>query len=928
MSFLNKIFKSYSEKEVKRIMPIVEKINALEPEVEKLSDKELRAKTDYFKEELKNGKTLDDILPEAFAVVREASKRVLGMRHFDVQLIGGIVLHQGRIAEMKTGEGKTLVATLPVYLNALEGKGVHVITVNEYLAKRDSEWMGKVYRFLGLSVGLVLGRMDPSLKQKAYNSDITYGTNNEFGFDYLRDNMVIRKEDMVQRELNYAIVDEIDSILIDEARTPLIISGRGTKSSDLYKLADRFVKRLHAKVIVEEDVKDEEQAEDNEKYDYIVDLKAKSASLTQKGIEKAEREFNVENLNDLENSDLVHNINQALRANGIMKRDIDYIVKDGEVLIVDEFTGRIMYGRRYNEGLHQAIEAKEGVKIADESKTLATITFQNYFRMYGKLSGMTGTAMTEEAEFREIYNLDVISIPTNKPVTRIDETDVIYKNEAGKYKAIVEEIKAAHSTGQPILVGTVSIEKSEKISSLLSREGLPHQVLNAKNHEKEAEIIAQAGKFGSITIATNMAGRGTDIMLGGNSEYLAKQEMRKQKYEEELINQATAYNETDDQEILEARKKFKELQDKFDKDIELEKAKVVEAGGLKIIGTERHESRRIDNQLRGRSGRQGDPGNTKFFLGLDDDLLKLFGGDIITRVFEKGNIPEDLPIQVPIIGKTIENAQSKVEGRNFSIRKHILSYDDVMNVQREIIYKQRRQVLDGDNVRDNILDMIMSSCEMIVDTYSAEMNNADFNKKALENEIRVNLNIVPSCLKELQKDKVSPEKITEELKKVAEEAYIAKEKEIGEEIRNLERIVLLKIVDTQWMEHIDAMDELKNGIGLQAYGQKDPVVQYRIEGADMFEEMINQIKLQVTKIMMYLHRTEMKMQSSVNITGASLDNSAVESVHEVGESSVVPNKSSNSKPQPIVNDGPKVGRNDPCPCGSGKKYKNCCGRNQ
>ena len=928
MSFLNKIFKSYSEKEVKRIMPIIDKINILESEIEKLSDKELRAKTDYFKEELAKGKTLDDILPEAFAVVREASKRVLGMRHFDVQLIGGIVLHQGRIAEMKTGEGKTLVATLPVYLNALEGKGVHVITVNEYLAKRDSEWMGKIYRFLGLSVGLVLGRMDPKLKQEAYNCDITYGTNNEFGFDYLRDNMVVHKEDMVQRELNYAIVDEIDSILIDEARTPLIISGRGTKSSDLYKLADRFVKKLHAKVIVEEDVKDLDQAEDNEKYDYIVDLKAKSASLTQKGIEKAEREFNVENLNDLENSDLVHNINQALRANGIMKRDIDYIVKDGEVLIVDEFTGRIMYGRRYNEGLHQAIEAKEGVKIADESKTLATITFQNYFRMYGKLSGMTGTAMTEEAEFREIYNLDVVSIPTNKPIARIDETDVIYKNEAGKYKAIVEEIKEAHKKGQPILVGTVSIEKSEKISGLLSREGLPHQVLNAKNHEKEAEIIAQAGKYGAITIATNMAGRGTDIMLGGNSEYLAKQEMRKQKYSEELINQATAYNETDDQEILEARKKFKELQDKFDKDIEVEKAKVVEAGGLKIIGTERHESRRIDNQLRGRSGRQGDPGNTKFFLGLDDDLLKLFGGDMITRVFERGNIPEDMPIQVSLIGKTIENAQSKVEGRNFSIRKHILSYDDVMNVQREIIYGQRRQVLDGDNLRDNILDMIMSSCEMIVDTYAAEMANGDFNKKALENEIRINLNINPSCLEELKKENVSPEKLIEELKKVAEEAYIAKEKEIGEEIRNLERIVLLKIVDTQWMEHIDAMDELKNGIGLQAYGQKDPVVQYRIEGADMFEEMINQIKLQVSKIMMYLHRTEMKMQSSVNITGASLDNSAVESVHEVGESSVVPNKSSNSKPQPIVNDGPKVGRNDPCPCGSGKKYKNCCGRNQ
>ena len=926
MSILSKIFKSYSEKEVKRLMPIVEKINSLEANMEKLSDKELKSKTEYFKNELKNGKTLDDILPEAFAVVREASKRVLGMRHFDVQIIGGLVLHQGRIAEMKTGEGKTLVATLPVYLNALEGKGVHVITVNEYLAKRDSDWMGKIYRFLGLSVGLVLGRMDPSEKKIAYNSDITYGTNNEFGFDYLRDNMVVDKNDMVQRDLHYAIVDEIDSILIDEARTPLIISGRGNKSSDLYKLTDKFVKRLSGKVIVEEDVKNEEQAVDNEKFDYIVDLKARSASLTQKGIEKAEKEFNVENLNDLENSDLVHNINQALRANGIMKRDIDYIVKDGEVLIVDEFTGRIMYGRRYNEGLHQAIEAKEGVKIADESKTLATITFQNYFRMYNKLSGMTGTAMTEEAEFREIYNLDVVAIPTNKPVTRIDETDVIYKNESGKYKAIIDEVKKAHEKGQPILIGTVSIEKSEKLSGLLKKEGLKHEVLNAKNHEKEAEIIAQAGKFGAITIATNMAGRGTDIMLGGNSEYLAKQEMRKQKYDENLINQATAYNETNDEEVLKAREKYKQLQNKFEEEIDIEKAKVIEAGGLKIIGTERHESRRIDNQLRGRSGRQGDPGTTKFFLGLDDNLVKLFGGDIINSVFERGNIPEDLPIQSKIIAKTIESAQSKVEGQNFSIRKHILNFDDVMNVQREIIYAQRRKVLDGDNIRDNILDMIMSSCEIIINTYSLEMNSGDFNKKALENEIRINLNINPDSLEELKREKVSHEKLIDELKLKAEEAYIAKEKEIGNEIRKLERIVLLKIVDTQWMEHIDNMDELKNGIGLRAYGQKDPIVQYRIEGADMFDEMINQIKLQVTKIILYLHRTEMKMQSNVKITGASLDNSAVNSINDFGES-VNPTKTSDSKPQPIVNDGPKVGRNDPCPCGSGKKYKNCCGKN-
>ncbi|MCX4302512.1 MAG: preprotein translocase subunit SecA [Clostridia bacterium] len=929
MGFLNKIFKSYSEKEVKRVMPIVEKINSLEPEMEKLSDEELRAKTDYFKSELANGKTLNDILPEAFAVMREASKRVLGMRHFDVQLIGGIILHQGRIAEMRTGEGKTLVATLPVYLNALEGKGVHVITVNEYLAKRDSDWMGKVYRFLGLSVGLVLGRMDNSKKQEAYRADITYGTNNEFGFDYLRDNMVINKEDMVQRELNYAIVDEIDSILIDEARTPLIISGRANKSSDLYKKADSFVRKLNAKIIVEEDVKDEAQSEDNENYDYIVDLKAKSAALTGKGIEKAEQYFNLDNFNDLENSDLVHNVNQALRAHGIMKRDIDYIVKDGEVLIVDEFTGRIMYGRRYNDGLHQAIEAKEGVKIADESKTLATITFQNYFRMYSKLSGMTGTAMTEEAEFREIYNLDVIAIPTNKPLIRDDETDVIYKNEKGKLKAIVENIKECHEKGQPVLVGTVSIEKSELVSEMLKKEGLKHEVLNAKNHEKEAEIIAQAGKFGAITIATNMAGRGTDIMLGGNSEYLAKQEMRKLKYDEELIVQATAFNETKDEKILEARNKFKELQDKFEKEIEEEKNKVIEAGGLRIIGTERHESRRIDNQLRGRSGRQGDPGSTQFYLGLDDNLIKIFGGDMITKVFEKGNIPEDMPIQVGLIGKTIESAQSKVEGRNFSIRKHILSYDDVMNVQRDIIYTQRRKVLDGDDLRENIIDMLMSSCEMIVDTYASDMEDENFNKNALINEIRVNLNMTPETINDLEalkENKINSSKLITELQEKVVTAYEEKEKVIGPEIRNLERIVLLKIVDSKWMEHIDAMDELKNGIGLRAYGQKDPVVQYRIEGADMFDEMIAGIKLEVTKIMLHLFKTEVKMEQSANITSASLDNSAIQSINDMGESNVQKN-TSDSKPQPIVNDGPKVGRNDPCPCGSGKKYKNCCGKN-
>ena len=926
MGLFEKIFGTYSEKEVKRVRPIVDKINGLEEEISKLSDKELADKTDYFKAELANGKTLDDILPEAYAVVREASKRVLGMRHFDVQLIGGIILHQGRISEMRTGEGKTLVATLPVYLNALTGKGVHVVTVNDYLAKRDSEWMGKIYRFLGLSVGLIYGRMPHDEKQKAYRADITYGTNNEFGFDYLRDNMVIRKEEMVQRELNYAIVDEIDSILIDEARTPLIISGRANKSSDLYKKANDFVRKLTPKVIIEEDVKNADQQEDNEKFDYIVDLKAKSASLTQKGIEKAEKHFSLENLNDIENTDLVHNINQSLRAHGIMKRDIDYIVKDGEVLIVDEFTGRIMYGRRYNDGLHQAIEAKENVKIADESRTLATITFQNYFRMYNKLAGMTGTAMTEENEFREIYNLDVVAIPTNKPIARVDQNDIIYKNEAGKFRAVIADIRASHEKGQPVLVGTVSIENSEKISELLKREGIKHEVLNAKNHEKEAEIIAQAGKYGAVTIATNMAGRGTDIMLGGNSEFLAKQEMRKEQYEERLIEQATAFNETDDQEILEARKKFKSLVDKHNEAIKEEKEKVVEAGGLKIIGTERHESRRIDNQLRGRSGRQGDPGETRFYLGLDDDLLKIFGGDMITRLFEKGNVPEDLPIEFGLISKTIETAQSKVEGRNFSIRKHTLSYDDVMNIQRDIIYTQRRKVLDGDNVRDNIIDMIEAACEMVVDTYSAEIDSGKVNKDALFNEIRSNLNIHE--VEELKKDKLNSDRLLKELKEKALAIYEKKEKEHTEEIREVERVVLLKVVDSKWMEHIDNMDELKNGIGLRAYGQKNPIEQYRFEGGDMFDEMISQIKLEVAKIMLHIVKTDKKVErkSNVNITNAALDNSVASAMNVEGERNI-PTSNKTEKAQPITNDGPKVGRNDPCPCGSGKKYKQCCGKN-
>ena len=916
MSVLNKIFKSYSEKEVKRVKPIVNKINGLEEEMTKLTDNELRAKTEYFKGQLKEGKTLDDILPEAFAVVREASKRVLGMRHFDVQLIGGIILHQGRIAEMKTGEGKTLVATLPVYLNALEGKGVHVITVNDYLAKRDSEWMGKLYKFLGLSVGLVIAGMEPKEKQEAYNADITYGTNNEFGFDYLRDNMVIYKDQLVQRGLHYAIIDEIDSILIDEARTPLIISGRANESSDLYKKAENFVSRLTPKVIVEEDVKDFDQAEDNEKYDYIVDLKAKSASLTQKGIKKAEDAFGLENFNDLENSTLVHHVNQALRAHGIMKKDIDYIVKDGEVLIVDEFTGRIMYGRRYNNGLHQAIEAKEHVKIADESKTLATITFQNLFRMYDKLSGMTGTAMTEEAEFEEIYNLDVVAIPTNKPMVRKDENDVIYKNENAKYKAIVESIKESHEKGQPVLVGTVSIEKSEKLSKLLKKEGITHEVLNAKYHEKEAEIIAQAGKFKAVTIATNMAGRGTDIMLGGNSEFLAKEEMRKNKVSADLIEEANTYYETDNKEILEAREQFKKLVKKYDEQIKEEKQKVIDAGGLKIIGTERHESRRIDNQLRGRSGRQGDVGESKFYIGLDDDLMKIFGGDAITKVYNTLGADENMPIESRIISNAVENAQKKVEGRNFSIRKNVLKYDDVMNAQREIIYKQRREVLDGENIHDSIINMIEFVADNIP-TMFVEGQTGELNIESLNTEI---INVFGiDMLDYIKQNKNDAEKIAEQLKKLALEIYSKKEEEItSEQMRELERVVMLKVVDEKWMNHIDSMDELKNGIGLRAYGQKDPVVQYRLEGFDMFDEMINDIKLDVTKILMHIRQQgEVKRQETVKITGE-----ALEAIHSVDGGS----KIGTDVDRTVRNEGPKVGRNDPCPCGSGKKYKNCCGK--
>lgn len=914
-----KLFKGYSEKEVKRVMPIVQKINSFEDVISELTDEELKAKTEYFKELLAEGQKLDDILPEAFAVVREASKRVTGLRHFDVQLIGGIILHQGRIAEMRTGEGKTLVATLPAYLNALTGKGVHVITVNDYLAKRDSEWMGKIYSFLGLTVGLVIADMKPNEKQKAYNCDITYGTNNEFGFDYLRDNMVIYKDQLVQRPLNYAIVDEIDSILIDEARTPLIISGRANQASDIYKKADRFVAKLEARTIIEEDVKDEEQASENEKYDYVIDLKAKSASLTAKGIEKAEKEFELENLNDLNNSELVHAINQALRAHGIMKKDVDYIVKSGEVLIVDEFTGRIMYGRRYNNGLHQAIEAKEHVKVADESKTLANITFQNYFRMYEKLSGMTGTAMTEEQEFEEIYKLDVIEIPTNKPIQRKDLPDIIYKNETGKFNAVIEDIKKSYEKGQPVLVGTVSIDKSERLSKLLDKAKIPHQVLNAKYHEKEAEIIAQAGKYKAVTIATNMAGRGTDIILGGNSEYLAKTDMRK-KYTFEEIEEATAYNETDDEKILARREEFRNLVRNYDKGIENEKQKVIEAGGLKIIGTERHESRRIDNQLRGRSGRQGDPGESRFYISLDDDLMKIFGGSIITKVYNKIGVSDDMPIESRILTKTVESSQKKVEGRNFSIRKNVLQYDDVMNKQRVTIYKQRREVLDGENLSTEIGNMIDSVVNTIVPQYITEESK---DIEGLKKEIFTEFGI--ESLDVLKQEKFEAEDVIKELSEKAHNIYNTKSEKFGESMRELERVITLKIVDEKWMEHIDNMDELKNGVGLRAYAQKDPVVVYRMEGFDMFDEMIYAIQYDVVKLLMHVTERDegAQRQQTSEITSAKLqETSAIELV----DGKISPKEGGIDKT--IRNEEPKVGRNDPCPCGSGKKYKNCCGNKQ
>jgi len=907
LKLLEKIFGTYSEREIRRIEPIVDRIESLESDMQKLSDAELRAKTPYFKKRLQDGETLDDILPEAFAVVREASRRVLGLRHYRVQLIGGIVLHQGRIAEMKTGEGKTLVATLPVYLNALEGKGVHVVTVNDYLAKRDAEWMGKVYQFLGMSVGVIVHGLDNSERRQAYACDITYGTNNEFGFDYLRDNMVVYLEDMVQRGHNFVIVDEVDSILIDEARTPLIISGMGDKSTDLYHQADAFVRRLKKKVFTETDDK---TIDDDIDADYIVDEKAHTATLTARGVAKAEEYFKIDNLSDIENMTLSHHINQALKAHGLMKRDVDYVVKDGEVIIVDEFTGRLMYGRRYSEGLHQAIEAKEGVTVERESKTLATITFQNYFRLYRKLSGMTGTALTEEQEFRSIYNLDVIAIPTNLPVIRVDHPDVVYKNKEAKFNAVIRDIEESHKKGQPVLVGTISIETSEHLSRLLKKRGIPHNVLNAKYHEKEAEIIAQAGKLGAVTIATNMAGRGTDIMLGGNPEYLAKQEMRKQGFDEYLVSMAVSFNDTDDELILKARQVFKELYARFRKETDAEKEKVIAAGGLKIIGTERHESRRIDNQLRGRAGRQGDPGESRFYISLEDDLMRLFGSDRISGLVEMLGLEDDQPIEHKMLSNAIENAQKKIEGINFNRRKNVLQYDDVLNQQREVIYRERLRVLKGENLKDNFLKMIEGIIDHAVKLYCMENpypENWEWNgiKAYIEDVLLPKGSLNPD---EFDFETLTVEKFKNALYEKAVKRYNEQEEAFGSEImRLLERRILLRHVDEKWMDHIDAMEQLKYGIGLRAYAQRDPIVEYRVEGSEMFDEMIRSIQVDSVKELLHIKKENIVVQRTQVAK-------PVEAIH--GEETVrTPKKRAVEK----------VGRNDPCPCGSGKKYKKCCG---
>ncbi|HSH34625.1 preprotein translocase subunit SecA, partial [Schnuerera sp.] len=890
-SFFNKIFGSYSERELKRIEPLVNKIESLDEDMQKLSDEQLQSKTIEFKERLNKGETLEDILPEAYAVVREASYRVLGMKHFRVQLMGGIILHQGRIAEMKTGEGKTLVATLPAYLNGLTGKGVHIVTVNDYLAKRDKQWMGKVYEFLGLNVGCIVHGMSNTERKAAYNCDITYGTNNEFGFDYLRDNMVIYKEEMVQRKLYYSIVDEVDSILIDEARTPLIISGRGEQSTKLYEAADSFVSTLTGRIVDPKEERNDpfDREIKEETVDFLIDEKARTCTLTEKGTAKAENYFGLENLADPNNMEIAHHINQGLKARNIMKRDIDYVVKDGEVLIVDEFTGRLMYGRRYSEGLHQAIEAKERLNVKSESKTLATITFQNYFRMYEKLAGMTGTAKTEESEFSEIYGMDVVEIPTNEPVIREDFPDVVYKNEEAKFNAIVEEIKEKHSIGQPILVGTISIEKSELLSKMLKKAGIPHEVLNAKYHEREAEIVAQAGRLGAITIATNMAGRGTDIVLGGNPEYLAKLELKKRGYSDEIIAAVDSFIEISDEETVKAREEYRKFYEENRKKTEKEAEEVIKAGGLHIIGTERHESRRIDNQLRGRSGRQGDPGSSRFYISLEDDLMRLFGGERMKDMVNSLNMPEDEPLEHKLLTRSIENAQRKVEGNNFAIRKHVLQYDDVMNKQREVIYAERRKVLEGEDLREHILSMVKNIIEEAVEIYTRQSKYPEeWDIVGLENYL-ANIFLPKNRLKIDDIESLDKEKLIEILYNIGEERYKEKEEEIGEEMfREIERVILLQVVDSKWMDHIDAMDQLRQGIGLRAYGQEDPVRAYQNEGFDMFEEMNHSIQEDTVRYLYHVESPEKMKRKRV-----------AEPVNTEGKSQ-----------QPIVKKK-KIGRNDP-----------------
>ena len=911
MGLITKIFGTYSQRELKSIYPIADKIEALADEYKALTDAQLQAKTPEFKERLANGETLDDLLPEAFATVREAADRVLGLRPYRVQLIGGIVLHQGRIAEMKTGEGKTLVATLPSYLNALTGRGVHIVTVNDYLAKRDSEWMGKVHRFLGLSVGLIVHDLSKEERQAAYNADITYGTNNEMGFDYLRDNMAIYKNEQVQRGHNFAIVDEVDSILIDEARTPLIISGMGDKSTQLYDMAESLVARMKKYVVAEVDSK-EEEAEDIDA-DYVVDEKAKTATLTARGIAKAEEFFNLENLSDPENSTIAHHINQAIKAHGVMKRDVDYVIKDGEIIIVDEFTGRLMFGRRYSEGLHQAIEAKEHVSVQRESKTLATITFQNYFRLYSKLSGMTGTALTEEEEFSSTYQLDIVEVPTNKPMIRVDHPDEVYKNTTGKYHAIVRQIVACHEKGQPVLAGTTSIEKSEILSRLLDKEGIKHNVLNAKNHEKEAEIIAQAGKFGAVTVATNMAGRGTDIMLGGNAEYMATNDLRKAGYTDEVIADATGYAETDNSEILEARQMFADKLRQHKEEISGEADRVRQAGGLFIIGTERHDSRRIDNQLRGRAGRQGDPGETRFYISLEDDLMRLFGGERVQAAMERMKIDEDMPIESKMLTRSIQQAQTTVESRNFQARKSVLEYDDVMNKQREIIYGQRRQVLEGMDVKDVIMNMMNTSITHLVQNAFSGVHHLDMTscQELLRQVEGLYFPKYAVRFTQEQLDTMDAQAVIDAFTQAAAAYYQQKEDEFTPPVmREVERVVLLRVVDEYWMEHIDAMSDLRQGIRLRAYAQTDPIIAYKKESLEMFEEMIAAIQDETVRRLY-----SVRLQKNEEVKRQRVANATSESVGGDGTVKKQPRKVK------------KIGRNEPCPCGSGKKYKNCCGRN-